>query len=246
MEKFILPLESSLLSLPVVRITAHDNNDLKSIKNYLSSELHSGYFYVEIPSSNLSVVHLFEDFGFRFSEFRIHLTLELDLYDDYSRAFYPYVADFVSDDEYLENALDILSQTLPDDRFSNDPQIPPYFSLERNKAHLLKSFQNYPNEWIIGVYHQQTSELVGFWSMGINSQESAFLYQFGVRKVEDPIFLTHCTDALSFSFLKHQGIKRVQSISTGFNIAEINRFIIGAGFKVTNSNVIMRKIIQPA
>jgi hypothetical protein len=176
----------------------------------------------------------------------VHAQLDLDSFDNYSKAFYPYVADLVTEEKDLSYAIEFLTQYQSDDRFSHepDPIIPPQFSRKRNEFNLKKSFQNYPHEWIIGMFNTNIDRLEGFCSLGISSEDTATIYQQAVIHPFTSGNSAEILEALVFSFLKEKGIHWVKSITTGFNISEMNRRIRNTGFQAIHTTVILRHIIH--
>lgn len=238
-----LDLESQLLGFPVVRLSGCESAEmLEACLSYLATNFDKAYAYTEVNATNLPLIHQLESHGFVFSEFRVHLSMQTDDFDDYTKAFYPYVADFITEQEHLYTALQWLSQAPVDDRFGSDPIIPAGFTLARNKANLEKSFRNFPSEWLVGMFNAQTEKLEGFWSMGMTGRNRARLYLHAVKGNQNKLLSS--LDALVFSLLKTKGIRWIDAISTGFNISEINRLTMGSGFKVSNATVILRKLVS--
>jgi Tfp pilus assembly protein PilP len=55
--------------------------------------------------------------------------------------------------------------------------------------------------------------------------------------------MTEMLEAFTIEFLKQKGIKLIHTISTGFNIAELNRLTQNHHFRITSSTVLLRKLI---
>lgn len=240
MEFSILELESQLLGYPVIKINNFSSlsRDKLSLKRMLVN-YDKCYLYVELPATELGIIHELEVYGFRFSEFRIYLSRDLTTYENYSHSFYPYFAELIADAEWRQEAIQLLGKQDFDDRFASDPSIPEKFSKRRNIMNLEKSFANYPKEQVIGLFNSTNSTLEGFWSLSINDNFQAHLYQYAVN-LSRRNHLLPILDTLVLSYLKEQNIQMVKVISTGFNISEIHRLMANSGFEVTKSTVILR------
>lgn len=240
MQLTILNLETQLLGFPVIKLSVSPplSDELYGLEKEL--EAYSKYYlYVELSATNLSTIHELEMRGFRFSEFRIHLSRDLSTYENYSHSLFPYYADLISDSKGRKESLQLLSKQVFDDRFASDPSIPKKFSRNRNLLNLEKSFDNFPQEQVIGLFNSTTATLEGFWSLSITDGFLAHLYQHAVNP-DNKYHLLPILDALVLSYLKEQNIQEVNVISTGFNISEIHRLMTNSGFEVTQSTIILR------
>lgn len=244
-----LDIESKLLGFRVEKIRQWSS--VEDIIAYRDELQHRGirtYLYLEADAADLQLMHFLQYQGFVLSEFRVYARLKLDNYDNYAQAFFPYVADFITDENHLQQACEMLEKQISDDRFSRetDALIPESFSRLRNTYNLKKSFRNYPNEWLVGMFNSARPGLEGFCSLGITGNHTALIYQQAVKPTRNPQPATEMLEALVFSLLKERGIRWVYSITTGFNIPEVNRRIRNAGFEAFNATVILRQIIQPS
>jgi hypothetical protein len=243
MTVYELKLESHLLGFPIIKLSGWVYcNEVFDYAEKLRRNNSKAYLYTEISATRLSDISLLESFGFRFSEFRIQMFLDLEDLDDYTKAFYPLKADLITNQEDLNQAKEFLSVSKSDDRFSSDPEIPVDFSIKRNLANIEKSFKSYPKEWLIGIYNDQLGTLEGFWSVGVYDDEIVHLFQHATSSNKSGIY--EALDNLSFSLLKSKGFRWIRAISTGYNVGEINRFITHSCFKVSGSSVILRMIIK--
>ena len=244
-----LELESELLGFPVEKIAGWvSTNEIFAYVNDLYKQGGRVYLYLEVDAADIEQIHNLQRAGFLLSEFRVHAQLDLDGFDNYSKAFYPYVADLITEEKHLSTACEILAEYPTDDRFSREPDqvLPKEFSKKRNDFNLKKSFLNYPKEWIIGMFNSNNAMLEGFCSLGFHSEDTAFIYQQAVRISQLSKNNEEILEPLMFSFLKENGIRWVKSITTGFNISEINRRIHNSGFQALNTTVVLRQIINSA
>ncbi|MGC8866329.1 MAG: hypothetical protein ACP5O2_11490 [Bacteroidales bacterium] len=240
MQFSILDLESQLLGFPVIKLIDFTTltQELRFLNDYFKSA-GKCYLYVEFPATELKIIHELEDYGFRFSEFRIHLSRDLTTYENYSNSYFPYHAELISESPAKSVAIHLLSMQESDDRFASDPSIPKEFSKKRNARNLEKSFDNFPAEQVIGLFNAYSPALEGFWSLFIEDNYLAHLYQHAVNPSKKT-FLLPILDTLVFAYLKEQNIQTVKVVSTGFNISEIYRLITHSGFEVMNSTIILR------
>lgn len=240
MQFSLLELETQLIGYPVIKMSdvTSFEDELNIFTKFLEP-FKKFYLYTELAATDLKVIHELESYGFRFSEFRIHLSLDLTTYENFSHSFYPYFADLISEPEWKKAALQLLSKIDSDDRFASDPTIPKKFSRSRNILNLEKSFANYPSEQVIGLFNSTSSTLEGFWSLSVVDNYMVHLYQHAISPGQRTQLLP-ILDALVLSYLKEQNIQMVKVISTGFNISEIRRLITNSGFEVIKSTVILR------
>ncbi len=240
-----LALESLLSGKDMYKITNWKSiNEIQEIEHKLNQTKNLSYLFCEVGSTDLQSIHDLEKFGYHFSEFRILTSLNLQEFEISPRAFFPYYPEVISDQKHFKNATEMLSKMNADDRFSKDPLIGAEFSLNRTLKNLKKSFSNWPNEFLVGVFNQQTDELIAFRSGGFISPNEAHLYQYGISPFKDHDHTSEILETLTLSFLKQRNIEIVHAVSTGFNTDELNRLIKKHNFKITGSKILMRKFIS--
>lgn len=235
--------ESKLLGGNVIRIFDWDSADeIIKAESQIRMEHQPVYTWCETDATDLASIHKLEQGGYCFSEFRIHSLLRTEDVETGTRAFYPYVSAIISEEAQLETAVAILSAAQDDDRFSCDPLVGKAISKERHISNLRKSFHSYPNEFLLGVFNAQTDEMLAFRSGAILSKTEAHYYQYGVAPGKDFNHTAGMLEVFTIDYLKKAGIKLIHSVSTGFNIAELNRLIRDHEFHIASSTVIMRKV----
>lgn len=235
--------ESALLNGPVLML-----EDWKSAEEILQEErdilnkFQPRYIYCAVVATDLATIQQLEDHGYRFSEFRIQSRLFTAETDISTRSFYPYQAELITDPDDLERAVDILLSTRHDDRFSNDPTLGADFSTRRIEANLRKSFHNWPNEFLLGLYNTLRGELVGFRSGAFLSKTEAHYYQYGIKPGLDFEHTAGMLEAFTIEFLASRGTEIINVVSTGFNTPELNRLLKNYDFRITSTQVLMRKV----
>jgi hypothetical protein len=241
----LLELETELLGANVIRLDDWESAaEIVGAEADLISDYNPFYVNCEVEATDLSTIHTLEQNGYTFSELRIYSMLRTEQVDDVTRSFYPYVAKSISDESDLENAIAMLAAANADDRFSNDPVIGKEIAKERMIRNLQKSFHAQPKEFLLGVYNDQTKELVAFRSGLLMSRSEACYYQYGVTPSKDFNHTASMLESFAITHLKNIGIKLIHCITTGFNISELDRFIRDYCFKVKASRVMMRKIFM--
>lgn len=234
-------LESKLLGMPVIKISGFSGTD--EIINWCPDS--AAYVYCELPATDLVAIHALENAGFRYSEFRIKSTLNTDVATYSTRAYFPFVAEIITEKVVCDQAISMLNQNPCDDRFSNDPLLNKNFSAQRNAHNLKKSFRSWPNEFLLGIFNTHTLELVAFRSGAVFNKTEAHLYQYGIASSNNFDHTADMMEAFTIEYLKQQGIKYIHAVSTGFNIPELNRLTQNHGFKMVSSHIILRKMFNP-
>lgn len=238
-----LSSESKILGAPVLLL-----DDWESANNIIAGEAvfvekhKPKYVYCCINATELATIHQLEQCGYHFSEFRIKTRLNPESESINTSAYYPFQANIISEKKDLKKALSILEATHHDDRFSNDPAIGSTFSKERVVYNLKKSFRTYPKEFLLGLFNTQRAELVAFRSGAIPQKNEAFYYQYGVLPGADFEHTAIMLEAFTIDHLKSQGIEWINAVSTGFNTPELNRLLKHFDFRITETQVLLRKV----
>lgn len=238
----ILKSESKLLGLNVVQVLDFEENTLIKEVDLLIEKLKPCYIFVEIPSSKLNTIHLFETLNFQFIEFRVKAELKTELFDINPASLYPYAIKEISDKKDVKLIENYLQENPMDDRFSTDPLLNVNKdSAKRNIYNIQKSF-NSKDEFLLGVYNSYTNELISFISGSYTSRNIAFLFQKGILDKTSPARQEEILNILSIDFLKNRGIDYIDVVSTGFNINELNLYLNQHKFIIQSSSVILRLI----
>lgn len=240
----ILQPETGYLGMPMIRIGDWQTlEDLMSAGAQVRAEHKRAYVFTAVPAENTALIRQLEAAGYGFSEFRIRSLKQLNAQPGGTRSFYPYQAELIGDEELLAKALELLDATVKDDRFSGDEQIPEGFTRRRCRGNLEKSYSSYPSEFLLGVTNAHDGSLLAFRSGSFLSKTEVLYYQYGTSPALDAGHTTSMLDAFSEEFLYNRGIRLIHAVSTGFNIAELNRLILSSNFRIHSSEVLMRKIV---
>jgi hypothetical protein len=239
-----LTLESKLYGNDMYKIIDWASiDDIIEVEKNLINQTNLTYLYCEIDSTDLQTIHAVENFGYHFSEFRVISSFKLNDLDIGKSSLYPYYAELITDNKNYTRAKKMLSDMNADDRFSKDPALGQNFSLTRRINNLNKSFKHWPKEFLVGIFNQQSDDLIAFRSGALLSKKEAYFYQYGVNNDKNHDHTCEILDSLTLIFLKELNIEFVHAVSTGFNTEELNRLINLFNFKVVSSKVLMRKII---
>jgi hypothetical protein len=84
--------------------------------------------------------------------------------------------------------------------------------------------------------------LVAFRSGVITSSVDAQYYQYAIEKGRNFVNISEMLEVFTIEFLKQKGIENIYSVSTGFNIQEINRLSQSHGFKMVSAKLLLRKV----
>lgn len=236
--------DSALLARAVIRIDDWaEPGELALAEEEIKKQHCRAYLYTQVPATESARIHQLEEMGYRFSEFRIRSMYKFGGAAESTRSLYPWKPELIGDESTFAAALALLDTATCDDRFSRDVSLPAGFSAKRNRNHLEKSFRNWPDEFLLGVVHAQTGELIAFRSGAILNKSEAHYYQYAISPAHDFNHTAAMLDAFTLEFLHNKGVQLIHAVSTGFNISELNRLILQSGFTIQASDVILRKTV---
>ena len=236
--------DSTLLARAVIRIDDWaEPGELALAEEEIKKQHCRAYLYTQVPATESARIHQLEEMGYRFSEFRIRSMYKFGGAAESTRSLYPWKPELIGDESTFAAALALLDTATCDDRFSRDVSLPAGFSAKRNRNHLEKSFRNWPDEFLLGVVHAQTGELIAFRSGAMLNKSEAHYYQYAISPAHDFNHSAAMLDAFTLEFLHNKGVQLIHAVSTGFNISELNRLILQSGFTIQASDVILRKTV---
>lgn len=236
--------ETGYLGKAVVRISEWNSpEELQPAEAAIVAGHGNAYVFTAVPAENTILIRQLENLGYGFSEFRIRSMKQLNAAPESTRSFYPYRAELIGDEAMLQKALELLDATVKDDRFTGDEQIPEGFARKRCRGNLEKSCQNYPSEFLLGIVNAHDGDLIAFRSGAFLSKTEVLYYQYGTSPALDANHTTGMLDAFSEESLYKRGVRLIHAVSTGFNIAELNRLILSSNFRIHSSEVLMRKVL---
>lgn len=236
--------DSALLARAVIRIDDWaEPGELALAEEEIKKQHCRAYLYTQVPATESARIHQLEEMGYRFSEFRIRSMYKFGGAAESTRSLYPWKPELIGDESTFAAALALLDTATCDDRFSRDVSLPAGFSAKRNRNHLEKSFRNWPDEFLLGVVHAQTGELIAFRSGAMLNKSEAHYYQYAISPAQDFNHTAAMLDAFTLEFLHNKGVQLIHAVSTGFNISELNRLILQSGFTIQASDVILRKTV---
>jgi len=237
-------IDSALLARAVIRIDDWaEPGELVLAEEEIKKQHCRAYLYTQVPATESARIHQLEEMGYRFSEFRIRSMYKFGGVAESTRSLYPWKPELIGDESTFAAALALLDTATCDDRFSRDVSLPAGFSAKRNRNHLEKSFRNWPDEFLLGVVHAQTGELIAFRSGAMLNKNEAHYYQYAISPAHDFNHSAAMLDAFTLEFLHNKGVQLIHAVSTGFNISELNRLILQSGFTIQASDVILRKTV---
>lgn len=239
-----LEIESEILGRNVLHLEdLEDSQDFASVEASIVAEHAPFYVQSIIDASDLKLIHSMEAAGFRYVEFRLRKQLDINSFHSVNElAYFPYVIKSIRDEENFVKAQEILQQSQQDDRFSRDPLITADISMKRLQWYLKKSYDNRENEFIWGLFNKNSGELLGFKTIALNNNKQVVIQQTAIRQDLDIQKFTFMLDALVISHYTDQGISYFYSVTSGFNLMEVDLHVSDLKYKNISASVILRKI----
>lgn len=239
-----LDIESEILGKAVIRLDEINNSqEFLSAESELRSAHNPFYVQCQVEASDLEKIHAMEEAGFRFAEFRLRKQLDIHSFHTVNElSYFPYVIKSIRDEENFAKAQQILEQSQQDDRFSRDPLIKADISMKRLQWYLEKSYKNRENEFIWGLFNKNSGELLGFKTIAYNEKKQVIFQQTAMNKDLDLQKFTFMLDALVISHYVEKGISYFYSVTSGFNLMEVDLHVSDLKYKNISSSVILRKI----
>ena len=116
--------------------------------------------------------------------------------------------------------------------------------MKRLQWYLKKSYDNKENEFIWGLFNKNSGELLGFKTIALSNKKQVIIQQTAIRQELDIQKFTFMLDALVISHYTDQGISYFYSVTSGFNLMEVDLHVSDLKYKNISSSVILRKIYQ--
>lgn len=194
-------------------------------------------------ATDLPTIHAFEELGFRFVEFRMFRYLRIENLQMGAHSFFPYQIEELNEED-IPRVFEIINSYPSDDRFSRDPLVPAGISLRRLELYLKKSITNHRSEFLYGLINHHTGELAGFRNGEFTTKNTVrYFYGFMAQSHNSPGYAA-MLEAAVIDALVTRGVSRVEAITSGLNVQEINEAFSSLGFKVEKTMVLLRKIFD--
>lgn len=240
MDVKVLSLESKYYGKKVIQIS-HPENSSELLKKMeaLKANFEKGLVYCVVEAHEIRTIQDLEVYGFGFVEFRIHSWLRIGDKPLNSNIF-PFKIEPVGDEEQLETIKGILQSKTPDDRYYNDYLLDNDIARKRELFNIEKSFNSWPKEFILALMNTQNNSLIGFRSGAFKNEREVMFYLYGVSELHEEEQISKILDHYCIDYLYTMGARIIHTISSGFNIQELNRLILNHGFKIEKSEVVLR------
>jgi hypothetical protein len=240
----LLEVESRLFNRNIIQLgAAIKAGDYAQMEEKLLKDKNPYYIQHQLDAGDLTGIHAFEDQGFRFIEFRIFRHLEHIDPSVNSRYSFPFVCELVGNNAANKKAiLAIAAQHSSDDRFTRDPLISNNLAQKRLELYITKSLCSYPKQFVYGLFNQQSEELIGF-RTGIFAEPGLvkYFYYFMQKQYNDPNYIAMLETGITEDLLKRK-VNRIEAVSSGLNVQEMNDSSLLQGFVVDKTMVLLRKI----
>ena len=240
----LLEVESRLFNRNIIQLaTETDAAEYAQHESKLIAEKTPYYIQHQLDAGDLTGIHAFEDMGFRFIEFRIFRHLENIDPSTSSRYSFPFVCELVGNNAASKKAiLAIAAQHSSDDRFTRDPLISNELAKKRLDLYISKSLSSYPRQFVYGLFNSQTEELIGF-RTGIFAEPGLvkYFYYFMKQQYNEPTYISMLETGVVEDLIKRR-VNRIEAVTSGLNVKEMNDSSLMQGFVVDKTMVLMRKI----
>ncbi|MEI6061053.1 MAG: hypothetical protein WCR72_10110 [Bacteroidota bacterium] len=240
----LLEVESRLFNRNIIQLGPETSaGEYAQNETTLITDKNPYYTQHQLNASDLTGIHAFEDLGFRFIEFRIFRHLEHIDPSVSSRYSFPFVCELISNKAANKKAiLAIAAQHSSDDRFTRDPLISNDLAKKRLELYILKSLCSYPKQFVYGLFNQQSEQLIGF-RTGIFAEPGLvkYFYYFMQKHYNDPKYIAMLETGIIEDLLKRK-VNRIEAVSSGLNVQEMNDSSLLQGFVVDSTMVLLRKI----
>jgi hypothetical protein len=199
------------------------------------------YVYLKIPAENLSLIHHFENHGFRLAEFQLEMTRRLSNKFDVSM-FKNFLAIFeVGPEEDIEPILRLADAEFVFDRVFVDPELVPAMAKRRYRLYIEQSWQAI-DERLVKFLDMRDGSLIGFHTHKKIGQASMLHFLGAVASSYKRSGASIGAERLLLNKWIDEGIKSLTTyISlTNYNImeAEYKAF----NFKAKQTSAVLRKI----
>ena len=237
-------IESLVLGRAVLELRGFQPGDDFAAEEQRFRQAHDPLYAVcKLPIEDLAGIHQLEDHGFRFLETQLKLSLKMKA-QDVSKYPYRYVA---VEREDLETILELAATLFSDDRFSVDPFLKDRFdgkaAGERYRRYVQKSFET-PDECVYKMVNDTTNEIVGFGTHRHTGQDEVVIFIGGIVSGYQRAGLGPISDFLAINNLRREGVKKAYTHVSARNYAIMNLQIAGLGYKVVDSQVVLRKVYE--
>lgn len=239
-----LEIESDILKKNVYKLLDIENiNEFKKEESSIIDEHKPYYIQCTVDAGDLKKIHQLEESGFRFVEFRYRKKLDMNRFHKVDElSFYPYYIKLISVEDEFEEARQLINARKADDRFSRDPLIKKELSQNRLQAYLEKSFRRYPDELIYGLYNKYHPGLFAI-RTGIMKNKYKILFgQISLKENQDDEKAAYMIDTLIISELIKRDIQFFYTVTSGYNIFEMDVHISGLHYRIESTYAILRKI----
>jgi hypothetical protein len=240
----LLEVESRLFNRNIIQLGSEINAGEYALnENKLIEDKSPYYIQHQLDASNLTGIHSFEALGFRYIEFRIFRHLEQIDPSINLRYSFPFVCELVGNNSANKKAiLTIAAQHSSDDRFTCDPLISNDLAKKRLELYITKSLSSYPRQFVYGLFNQQSKELVGF-RTGIFAEPTLvkYFYSFMKKQYNEPRYSSMLETGVVEDLIKRK-VNRIEAVSSGSNVQEMNDSSLMHGFVVDKTMVVLRKI----
>ena len=197
---------------------------------------------VFLPVQSVPAVHAFTKLGYEFMECRLLIEKELDG-PVKSYTLYPYEFIEIISRRELKHLIAAFQDFAFDDRFFADPQIDDQLALNRNKFFLEQSLKR-KNERVFVLQNSNSGELLGFRSFKLknNTVVDMLISRFLQKKTNENI--QELINLFELQLFNDLGVQKIHAVLSAKNYDEINRYLSKYAYTITDSKIVVRKILK--
>ena len=243
---FINKTDSRFFGQNLVGWKFNDENHIPVVKKHeveILQKYQPAMISVFIPVNYISSVHAFSKMGYDFMECRLFVQKELDGHTK-SYSLYPYEFIEITSRKELNNLLKIFDHITFDDRFFADPEIDNKLAIKRNIFFLEQSLKR-KYERIFILQNSNNNEILGFRSLKFKDNKEVDMLISGIVQEKTEENIQELINVFELQILDDMGVQQINMVISAKNYDEINRYLSKYNYIITDSKLVLRKILKP-
>lgn len=238
----LVDIDSSVLGAPVLALEDVTSPcDIAALEDAYVRELSPAYVSCRVQLGDVAALHALQAHDFRFIECQLKTVVEPRRMFDTSA--YPYSYEQTTTAEDLESVVAIACTAIRHDRFSIDPEIPPWYSGRRYEAYVRQSCESADDE----VWHlreHQTGRIVAFRTHRRLAGGDMLLLLDAVSPRVPTVGVSMIAAQFFLSEMCRRGVPALTTHASVINLPSFTLEITGLGFRLVQPFAVLRKIYR--